>query len=285
MEPVAEAIACARLRTGHLPGQNVTPKMRPVSRRAFILRQLVRRDLQARYSGSALGLLWSFVHPLWQLVLFTWVFSYVMRVPITGQGTSRFAVFLFAGLLPWLAVQEALARSTVAVTDNAGLVKRSNFPSELLVLALVASTLVHESIAGFVYAGVLVWFGEGAWSHLLWLAPAVLLQVALTTGLGLALAALHVLLRDVAQLVPVVLSAWFYLTPIVYPTTLIPEGPRNLLAFNPLAALVGLYRTAFLGAPAPSPVALLVLTGCGLGALTLGWILFRRLRPRFADEI
>ena len=97
------------------------------SKRWFLLREMVRRDFAARFAGSALGLVWALVQPLWQLVLFTFVFSVILRVPLTGERTPHFAIFLFCGLLPWLAVHESLLRSATAINDNANLVKKLTF--------------------------------------------------------------------------------------------------------------------------------------------------------------
>lgn len=276
--------ACDRLALGVAPDPPDVPILRPF-RHAFVFRQLVRRDLQSRYAGSFLGFFWSFVHPLWQLALFTFIFSGILRVPLPAQGTERFAVFLFAGLLPWLAFQETLMRATTSISDNAALVKRVSFPSELIVLSIAAASLVQQAVAALVFAVVLVGLGEMSWSTLPWLIPALLLQAPLTVGLGLLLAAIHVFLRDTAQGVAMVLSGWFYLTPIVYPAQLVPETWRHWLDLNPLTALVGLYRTAFLGAPLPGGRPLGVLAAVAAVASLAGVAGFRRWRARFPDEI
>src|SRR5581483_4638439 len=110
---------------------------------SFLLRELVRRDFQGRYAGSLLGFLWSFVQPLWQLLLFSFVFSAVLRVSPVGERTHRFWVFLFCGLRPCLAVQEGVMRGTTAFTENANLVKKLRFPSGILVLSAVLGALLH----------------------------------------------------------------------------------------------------------------------------------------------
>jgi ABC-type polysaccharide/polyol phosphate export permease len=255
----------------------------------FLLRELVRRDFQGRYAGSFLGFVWSFVQPLWQLLLFSFVFSTVMRIPPTGTGTNRFWVFLFCGLLPWMAVQEGVLRGATAVTDNSHLVKKLRFPAEILVLTAVLGALAHEAIAAAVFLVALVSLGELSPATLPWLLVALPLQVALTCGLGLLLAGVQVFFRDVAQLLGMALTAWFYLTPIVYPLAMVPESWRPWLALNPLTGLVGLYRAALLGGTTPVAAqvqALLpALLAAALVVLAAGWWTFRRLAPAFADEI
>ncbi len=253
----------------------------------FLIKELVRRDFQARYAGSLLSFLWSFIQPLWLLLLFTFLFSTVMRIKLEQYGypTTNFGVFLFAGLLPWMAIQEGVQRSSTAITDNAALVKKLRFPSEILVVSIVLGALLHEAIAAGVFIGVLVVLGQFSGASLLWLALAVPLQLTVTLGLGLLLASVHVFFRDTAQIIGMVLSGWFYLTPIVYPLGMVPERFRPWIEANPLTPLISLYRSAFLGRPFdPGPPAI----GLGLAAVLLpvaGLWLFRRLRPSFVDEI
>ena len=254
-------------------------------RRAFLFAELVRRDFAARYAGSALGLLWSFAQPLWQLLLFTFVFSVVLRVSLLGERTESFALFVFCGLLPYMAVSEGVQRAATSITDNAPLVKKLRFPVILLVVVVVTTALLHEGIALAIFLVVLAATGEGSVASLGWLAVALPLQVALTVGMGLLLAALHVFLRDVAQMLGLCFSAWFYFTPIVYPLDRVPAPFRGFIELNPLTALVDLYRAALLGGRPSARIGLAALVAGSLILLALGVLLFRRLAPAFADEL
>ncbi len=260
---------------------------RPSRRHGFLLRQLVWRDFRGRYAGSLLGFLWSFAQPLWLLLLFTFVFSTVMKVSPGADGrTDSFAIFLFAGLLPWMAVHEGVLRSTTAVTDNAPLVRKLSFPTELLVLSPVLAALAHAAIAAAVFLIFLLWAGQLSWTSLHVLLLAIPLQTALTLGLGLLLAPANVLFRDTAQIVGLLLQGWFFLTPIVYPASLIPERFRSWLFLNPIATLVTLYRRALLGGePARLVPDVLFLTTVALGALLLGRWVFDRLAASLVDEL
>jgi lipopolysaccharide transport system permease protein len=251
----------------------------------FLLKELVKRDFQGRYAGSLLGLVWSFVQPLWMLLLFTFVFSTVMKISPAGTRTGHFAVFLFSGLLPWMALNEGVVRASTAITENASLVKKLRFPSELLVLAVVLAALLHEAIAGIIFLGVLAALRELSWGGLPLLLLAVPLQVALTLGLGLLLGSLHVFFRDTAQILGMVFTGWFYLTPIVYPLALVPERFQAWIRLNPLTSLVELYRQALLGgemALVPGTGALAV---AAIVLLSTGFLLFRRLKTAFVDQI
>lgn len=251
----------------------------------FLLRQLVRHDVRGRYAGSMGGFLWSFAHPLFQLGLFWFAFGLVMRIPLgPGAPTDRFAIFLFSGLLPWMAVQEGVQRGTTAITDNAELVKKVRFPPFLLVLSVVLAALVHEAIAALVFVLVLLGLGELSWPTLPWLLVALPLQLALVTGLAAGLAVLQVFVRDIAQLLGMLMMALFYLTPIVYPLTIVPERLARWLELNPLTALIQLYRAALLGGEAPT-VGLWVLALTALVSLALGGLFFRKAREQFADLV
>ncbi len=259
--------------------------MRVLTQNLFLLREFTRRDFKGRYAGSMFGLLWSFVQPLWELALFTFIFSTVLKISPLGERTDNFAVFLFCGLLPWTAVHQGVFRASTAITDNANLVKKVSFPSELLVFSVVGAAILHEAIAMTLFLIVLALLGSLSFSGLWLLLLALPLQLALTVGLGLMLGAVNVFFRDISQLLSMLLMGWFYVTPIVYPLGLLPEHLRGIIELNPLATLVLLYREALLGGstiPVVDTVRLLVIA---LGALAAGLWLFRRLKPAFVDEL
>ncbi len=254
-------------------------------RRSYLLRELVRRDLQSRYRGSLLGFLWAFLHPIWQLVLFSVVFSLILKIPLVGERTDSFPAFLFAGLVPWLAFAEGVTRATTSIVDNAALVKKVRFPSQLFVLSTVLSTFCHQMVALGVFA---VWQGIcGAlrWERSIWLLVGLLTALALTLGLGLVGAAIQVFFRDVSQVVGIVVGAWFYLTPIVYPPALLPGWLHPWLKVNPMATVAGCFRAALIGNDPPARSALLTLAGGAVLLLAVGFGVFGRLRATFADEL
>lgn len=252
----------------------------------FLLKELVKRDVQSRYAGSWLGLLWSFVQPLWMLLLYTFVFSAVLKIPLPdGLRTDNFAAFLFCGLLPWMAIQEGVSRASTAVTDNAALVKKLRFPAEILILSVVMAALIHEAIAGAIFLVALAVTGDLAWQGLPLLLLALPLQVALTLGLGLLLGSVHVFFRDIAQVLGMVLTGWFYLTPIVYPLDMVPERLQPWIAWNPLTSLVELYRQALLGGRLALVPGMAGLVVAALVLLFAGSRIFARLKASFPDEI
>jgi lipopolysaccharide transport system permease protein len=256
-----------------------------VRRYLFLVRELVKRDFQGRYAGSVLGFVWSLLQPIWLIALYTFVFSMVIKIELKDEPTKHFSIFLFGGLLPWAAMQEGIIRSATAITDNAALVKKLRFPSEILILAVVLAALLHEAIAAAIFVCALLWVGELHWGSLPLLLLALPLQIGLTLGLGLLVAALHVFFRDTAQILGMFFNVWFYLTPIVYPVSLVPSRYLAGLELNPLTALVGLYRQAFLGRSFVPVPGLLSLVFAATVLPSLGFWLFSRLKPAFVDEI
>ncbi len=255
--------------------------------RTFLLKELIRRDFQARYAGSALGFFWSFAQPLWQLLLFSYVFSLVLRIRITAEHdlTDNFGIFLFCGLLPWMAVQEGIVRSSTAIVDNATVIKKSPLPLKTLVFSMTASSLAHAGIAGAVFMALLAVLGQLGWQSLPLLLLALPLQLALTFGLGLLACTVHTFFRDTAQVVAMVMMGWFYLTPIVYPVRLMPDHVRPWLELNPLTPLVGLYRQALLGGEPAWVDGTGTLALTALGVLSAGLWLFGRLQDVFVDQV
>lgn len=251
----------------------------------FLLRLLVARDLQARYAGSLLGFFWAFANSLWQLVLYSFVFSGIMRIRLVGEGSDNFAAFLFSGLLCWMAFNEGVQKGTLVVVENAELVKKLRFPSEILVLATTVSALSHAAIAFVVFLGIRLGFGGVDWSSGPVFLVALAGQFAFTAGISFFLAAGYVFLRDLQHAVTLLFSALFYLAPIVYPVALVPDRFRWAIEANPLTTVLGAYRAFLIRSEAPPIGDVLMLLAVALATLGLGLTTYRRLSRRFSDEL
>lgn len=256
-----------------------------MSSRYFLLKELVRRDLQSRYVGSVLGFFWSFAQPLWQLVLFTLVFSVFLSFRLKGEVTENFGIFLFAGLLPWMAIQEGVSRGATAIVDNGSIVKKARLPLEVLILSPMTGALVHQAIAGLLFVVILIATGDLAWQGMPLLLLALPLQLALTLGLGLLLSAAHTFFRDTAQLLNMFMQGWFYFTPIVYPISMVGGRARTALEWNPLTPLVAIYRQALLGGELIWIEGTWRLAGFSVVLLVLGMWTFGRTKKLFVDEV
>jgi ABC-type polysaccharide/polyol phosphate export permease len=245
---------------------------------------MVIRDLRTRYAGSSLGLIWAVGQPVLWMVLYTLVFSVILRVPVE-KGFASFPEFLLPGLLPWTAFQEGVSRSASALIDNAAMVKKTVFPLETLVLSVVVAAVMNQLIAFAIFAVYLAWLGHLSLGWALMAVPALLLQAILTFGLGCFAATVVTFVRDSAHAITILLTVVFYATPIVYPASLVPQRLHWMLSANPLAHLVEWYRRAFTLHVAPDPSSVLYLVVLSGAAVVLGGSLFLRARPHFADLI
>jgi ABC-type polysaccharide/polyol phosphate export permease len=255
-----------------------------MSAKLFLLKEMVARDIRARYAGSALGLLWAFLHPILWMVLYTAVFSVVLRVPVE-RGFSTFPEFLMAGLLPWMAINEGIARSSSALTDNAVVVKKAVFPLETLVLSVVLAAVVNQLVAFFVFAVYVFFLGHFSPAWILLAVPALTLQILLTYGIGCFAATVTAFVRDAGQAIGILLTVVFFATPIVYPASLVPERYRPLLDANPMTHLVSWYRTAFTLHERPPVISVVYLTLVSSLAALAGTALFVKARSHFADIV
>ncbi|SRR6266542_1588170 len=262
----------------------MSSQTRPLEAKVFLLKEMVIRDIRARYAGSSLGLAWAFAQPILWMLLYTAVFGLILRAPLE-PGFANFPEFLLAGLLPWIAFSEGVSRSASALTDNAPMVKKTVFPLQTLILSVVLAAVVNEVIALALYAIFVGALGHLSAIWLLLLVPALLLQTLLTFGIGCLVATVAVFVRDTVHALGIALTVLFYMTPIVYPASLAPERFRPILRANPIAHLTEWYRDAFTLHVAPQPASILYVTAFTALALAAGGMLFARARPHFADLI
>lgn len=255
-----------------------------------LLRTLVRRDLEARYKGSVLGNLWPLLNQLSQLLIYTYVFSIVLNVKLSLKGLPpndfTFGLWLFAGLLPWIAFTGGLIQAATAVVGQPNLVKKVVFPLGLLPLVPVLSTFI-ESAFGLMALIILVAIVSHTLQPTLALLPLVwVTQLLLTAGLAYFTAGLTVFLRDIPQTLGVILNLWFYATPIIYPASLIPEGWRVFVFWlNPMTAIAEVYRDLVLVGQVTHWREWGVAFVVSLLLLYSGLTVYRRLRPAFADVL
>jgi len=254
------------------------------SRNRALFANFFRRELRARYLGSTSALLWAFVQPLMMLAVYYFVFTRVFRTA-AFDGKS-FLLFVAVALWPWLAAQDGLVRATVAIPSYGALIRKVAFPHELVIYASVAATFVLQFAGYLVVLLVLSAFGEPVRFEGLVIAIPVWMILAIgTTGIALALSALQVFIRDVEHVLAPLLTVLMYLTPILYPLALVPEGIRPWVAANPFGWLVARLREGLLdGHIAPRPGDLFALV-VALALFFAGRWVFRRLSPYFEDFV
>ena len=220
--------------------------LRTVVQHRALLRQMVIRDVTARFVGTSLGAVWSLIQPFILLCLYTFVFGVIYRVRFQVEGVG-FVPFLFCGLWPWLAFQDACLRSVTVIVENAQLMRRVQFPSELLVVsAVVSSFLSHALGFGLMLLGVGIWQGGLSPVAVGLLVIPFGLQLLLAVSLGLLLSPANVFLRDVFQLAGALFTVWFFLSPVLYSIQMVPHALQAVLAWNPVAPILHLYRALIL---------------------------------------
>ncbi|MDM3851638.1 MAG: ABC transporter permease [Aphanizomenon gracile PMC627.10] len=256
-----------------------------------LLRTLVRRDLEARYKGSVLGNLWPLLNQLSQLLIYTYVFSIVLKVKLhtlkgLPENNFTFGLWLFAGLLPWIAFTGGLMQSAGSVIGQPNLVKKVVFPLALLPLVPILSTFIESSF-GLMALIFFVAITTHTLHTTLALLPLVwLTQLLLTAGLGYLTAGLTVFLRDIPQTMGVLLNVWMYLTPIIYPASAIPEAFRKWVFWlNPMAAIAEVYRDIVLVGEVQHWREWGVAAAISAMTFYCGFTVYKRLRPAFADVL
>jgi lipopolysaccharide transport system permease protein len=251
-----------------------------------LIASLTRREIAARYKGSVLGIVWAILTPVVTIATFTLIFSGIFgaRFGINGSGWE-FALYLFCGLLPWTAFQEAVQLSSQKIVSQANLVKRVVFPLETLPVAQTFASLANQLFGTIaLLIGALV-IQRAVYPSILWLPVLIVPQLLLTFGAAWLVASLGVFLRDIVQGIALVLMVWMYLTPIIYPESIVPEKFRTLINVNPFTPLIRSYRRIILEGLGPDWRGMAYFTIFALITFLFGYWWFARTRKNFADVI
>jgi len=240
---------------------------------------LTWRDILVRYKQTVLGVAWSVLQPVFMMVIFTVIFGRLAKIDSEGL---PYAVYVYAGLLPWTFFSNAVSLSGLSLVNQQALLTKIYFPRLFVPTSIVGAGLVDLAISFLVYGVILAVYGIVPSAGIMWLPLLVVLTVLATLGFGYTLAALTVSYRDFRFLVPFMMQAMMYISPVVYPVTLVPERYHWLLALNPMTGIIGAFRSAVLGTPW-NPTTLIVSTLVTLVLFVFGLFFFRRTERRFAD--
>jgi len=254
--------------------------------RADLIFSFARRDLVGRYKGSALGIAWAVLTPVVMIAIFTFIFAGIFGARFGARNSHwDYALYLFCGLLPWSMFQESVQQSATTIVAHANLVKRVVFPLETLPAAQAFAALGNQLFATIALLIGIILIRQDLQLTSLWLPLLLIPQLLFALGAAWLVASLGVFLRDIAQGVTLLLMAWMYLTPIIYPESIVPERFRLLLNVNPFTPLVRSYRNIFLDGVAPDWRGLAYFTAVALVAFVFGYWWFARTRKNFADVI
>jgi ABC-2 type transport system permease protein len=246
----------------------------------YLIYNLVLRDLKVKYKGSTLGFLWSLLNPLLMLVVYTVAFKFVIKLKV-----PNFPVFLFSALMPWSFLSSALSMGAISITDNSNLVKKVYFPREVLPLSVVLVNLFHFLLTFVVLIPALLFFDIYPGFPFLFLVVIIFFQTLFVLGLTLIFAALNVYYRDIKHFLEVLMQLWFWVTPIIWPLTLISEKFRPWVYLNPFTPFVTAYRDVILRNNMPGILNIAAVITLGILVFLLGTVVFQKKQRRFAEEI
>jgi lipopolysaccharide transport system permease protein len=258
--------------------------LRNLVERRNLLFQLVRRDFQQRFIGSAGGWIWSLIHPLVLLLSWWFFFQVVMRMEVADDIPS-YPLFLLAGMLPWLLFSETLQRSASSILDQANLITKTVFPAEIIPVSVFLSSVVGHLLALALAVGATGVVLNRISIFLVLLPFYIFVTGLLAVGLGWIVASLHVYVRDTAQMLSVVLTFWFWMTPIFLGAEKYPPHMQWILTANPLYYLVRGYRMVLLDSRMPDWRELVIVAVLGAGTFLIGGLFFRHMKRGFADVL
>jgi lipopolysaccharide transport system permease protein len=244
-----------------------------------LLSVLVLRDISVRYKQTVLGVAWAVIQPVFSMVVFSIVFGRLAQMPSDGV---PYPVFVYAGLMPWLFFSSAVTNAGSSLLSQQALLTKIYLPRFFVPGSAIGSALVDLAISFAVYLVLMLWYGVKPGWGMLALPGLVLLAVVAALGVGLILAALTVTYRDLRHVVPFLTQVWLYITPVIYPVSMVPERWQWLLALNPMAGVVDGFRSALLGLPW-NFTTLTTSAVVSIGLLFYGLFFFRRMERRFAD--
>ena len=242
---------------------------------------LVRRNLRGRYKGSVLGFMWTFINPLLQLVVYTMVFSVIMKT-----GIDKYYIFLFVALVPWMLMSTAMVDGSTCIVSSSDMVKKIYFPREVLPLSNTLSNFVNMFLSFLVVFAVLLLSGFGLnLQALLYMPIVMIIEFVMALGITLLTSALTVYMRDVAYILGILSMAWQFLTPIMYSSDMIPPELLPVFQMNPMTPVIEAYRMILYYKQVPDLSTLVSAAVFGIMILGIGELVFARLQRGFCEEL
>ena len=246
-----------------------------------MINAFIRRDLRGRYKGSVLGFLWTFVNPLLQLCVYSVVFSFILKA-----GIEKYYLFLFVALIPWIFFSSSVSGGSTCILAYKDMVKKIYFPREVLPIATVTTNFVNMLLCFIVIFAVVIFSGTPLnFLALLCLIPIFAVEYILALGMAFLVSGLTVYLRDLEHILGIVLMAWQYLTPVLYSYDIVPEKLKMIFSLNPMTPIINAYRDILYYSKVPDLTTLLSALIMGVAVLVIGWLVFSKLKRRFAEEL
>ena len=244
---------------------------------------LLKKEIKSLYIGSTLGMLWIILRPLLIIAVFWLVFSEIMKVrPYAGKVNVPYIIFMLSTIFFWLGFQEGVSRASTSIIEKGEIIKKVYIPIEVLPVVSVLSSYFNHMVGALIFLSVIAFLYNPSVLWLL-LIPLIGLQILFSTGLGFLLSALSVYVRDLPQIINIVLQGLFFLTPIVYPIETVPEKVRFLFYLNPLTYFITMYQNILIYGTLPSAVNIFAVIVLTMTTFLIGFKVFRKLKEGFAD--
>ena len=258
------------------------PKFRELWEYRELLFFFAWRDIKVRYRQTVMGVLWAIIQPFFTMVIFSLFFGRLADIPSDGV---PYPIFSFTALVPWTFFANALAQASNSLVVNANMVKKIYFPRLALPIATVLAGVVDFVLAFIVLLGIMFYYGFVPTANIVWLPLFALLALVTSIGVSLWLAAMNVQFRDVRYTIPFLTQAWLFVTPIAYPSSLLPEPWRTVYGLNPMAGVVEGFRWALLDMDTGPGKMIIVSTLVAVTLFVSGAFYFRRIEQSFADVL
>lgn len=250
------------------------------------IRSSIWNDLRMRFNRSRLGAIWLILQPLAQSLIYALVLSHVLAARLPGINNQyAYVIYLLAGMLGWSLFSEVVTRCLTIFVDNANMMKKIVFPRMCLPLIVSGSALVNNLLLLLTTLVIYVLIGHEPTAAWLWLPVLIVITLAFAVGLGLVLGVLNVFIRDVGQVMQVILQLWFWLTPIVYMVNVVPGPMKTFLHFNPMYAIIVSYQQTLLWGRAPDYKGLIAVAILSAILLGMALVLFRKSSPDMVDVL
>lgn len=245
-----------------------------------LLKTSVKKDVGGKYKHSFLGVLWSFVNPLLQIIVYAIIFPLIMRSNI-----EYYVVFMVCGLIPWNYFSTVINRASFTMIENGNILKKVYFPREILPLSVVTSETITFLISSIIIVGFVLGYGLGITINIVFYPILLFVQFVLLLGISLFVSSITVYFRDLQHFIGVLLQLFFYATPIVYAVESIPENFQWILKYNPMTYIIEGYRDIFYYQTMPEIGTLLIVLVIGILLCVTGYIVFNKLQKKFAEEL
>ena len=245
-----------------------------------LLKTNVKKDIRGKYKGSFLGVLWSFINPLLMVLVYAIVFPYIMRIQ-----TENYLIFLICGVIPWNFFTQCISGGTTTISNSGNLIKKVYFPREILPISTVTSGVINFLISNIIIMIFVLIGGIGVSWHLVFLPLLVFIQYIFTLSLVFIVSAINVYIKDVEYMVNFIVMLAFYATPVLYESTMFSGPILWLFRLNPMAHLINAYRDIYLVHQIPQLLNLGIVLIVSLLILIVGYLIFKKLEKRFAEEL